>query len=316
MVAQGRANIERHLRNTMGAQLTAYVDDPEVIDIMLNPDGMLFVRREGQFSTRVGEIREQAAAALISSVAETLDRAPSSISKIISGPFPIGGCSFEGLLSPIVPSPVFCIRKKPTQLRGLTSYVDRGLLSQRFAEVLRTAVRDRKNIVIAGRACSGKTALANALLAQIAELAPSHRLAVVEEEPELLCPTDNAVYLRTCTSVNLSTLLESASRLRPDRVIVGEVRDRAAFDLIKSWRQGFSGGLTTIAAESCLSALARLEELVAEAVPGRMQEMIGQTIDLIIGVEKVGPVHRVSGILKIEAFRDGSYSTFDIGEQE
>lgn len=296
----------------MGQEVSAHLDDPAVAEIMLNPDGQLFVRREGQPTTRAGLFSEQAAETLIETVALAISRSASSRSPIVSGAFPIGGYSFEGLVSPIVPSPVFCIRKRSTQLFSLDSYVWSGAFSKADANLVRQAVLERKNIIVTGRPGSGKTALANAILAEIAAAAPHDRMAVLEDDAELHCRSDNTVYLRSNDLVDTVALIQSAQRLLPDRIIVGEIKDRAAFDLLKSWTAGFAGGLATLAADCCGSALMRLEQLVSESVPSPMRELIGESVDLIIGLERSGAVQRLSGLLQVETFRDGQYCTSDV----
>ena len=169
---------------------------------------------------------------------------------------PETGERFEGILPPAAPGPAFALRKRAVSIIGLDRYVADGILTTGQAEFLRHAVRERHNILIAGGTSTGKTTLANALLAEIA--ATGDRVLVLEDTIELQCAARDHVPLRTRAGVvSMTELVRATMRLRPDRVIVGEVRGGEALDLVKVWGTGHPGGIATIHAGSALGALLR-----------------------------------------------------------
>jgi type IV secretion system protein VirB11 len=114
----------------------------------------------------------------------------------------------------------------------------------------------------------------------------------------------------------MGRLLKSTMRLRPDRIVVGEVRDGAALTLLKAWNTGHPGGITTIHANSAQSALTRLEQLTAEASQQPMQAVIGEAVDLIVSIEKTARGRVVRDILHVEGFAHGEYRIQSCREEE
>ncbi len=213
---------------------------------------------------------------IIGSVAHALQTEADDMQPIISGELPIGGHRFEGLLPPVVSAPTFSIRRRASRLIPLDDYVDDGIMTESQAGLITHAISSRLNIVVAGGTGSGKTTLANAVIAEIVRQAPEHRLLILEDTSEIQCAAQNAVSLHTSDAADMARLLKSTMRLRPDRIIVGEVRDGAALTLLKAWNTGHPGGITTIHANSAASALRRLEQLTAEASQQPMREVIGK----------------------------------------
>jgi type IV secretion system protein VirB11 len=183
------------------------------------------------------------------------------------------------------------------------------MMTSHQASVIRNAIKSRLNIVVSGGTGSGKTTLANAVIAEIVETAPDDRLVILEDTAEIQCVAENAVALHTSNSVDMARLLKSTMRLRPDRIIVGEVRDGAALTLLKAWNTGHPGGVTTIHSNSATSALQRLEQLTAEVSQQPMQSVIGDAVDLIVSIERTGKGRRVTDILHVETFSAGRYLT-------
>jgi type IV secretion system protein VirB11 len=165
------------------------------------------------------------------------------------------------------------------------------------------------NIVISGGTGSGKTTLANAIIAEIVAASPDDRMVILEDTAEMQCAAENAVSLHTSDAIDMARLLKSTMRLRPDRIIVGEVRDGAALTLLKAWNTGHPGGVTTIHSNTAMSALRRLEQLTAEASQQPMQEVIGEAVDLVVSIERTGKGRRVRGVIHIEGYRNGRYQT-------
>jgi type IV secretion system protein VirB11 len=301
------------LQDALGATVTTALDDPDVVEIMLNPDGNLFIERGGQGIATAGRMASHDAETVIGKVAHALQIEVDQDHPIISGELPLGGHRFEGILPPAVPAPMFTIRKRASILIRLGQYVADGIMTCEQVEVIRNSIVDRLNIVVSGGTGTGKTTLTNAILAELIETSPEHRLVILEDTAEIQCAAENHVILRTTDTVDMGRLLKSTMRLRPDRIIVGEVRDAAALTLLKAWNTGHPGGIATIHSNSAAAALIRLEQLVAEASSQPMPEVIGEAVDLIVSIERTPGGRTVREILRVEGFRDGRYLTTPVG---
>lgn len=304
---QSRPRLVRKLQDALGERLCSALDDPTVVEIMLNPDGKLFIERLGMGVEAAGEMSASAAETVIGSVAHALRVETDECRPIVSGELPIGGHRFEGLLPPIVSLPTFSIRRRASQLVPLDEYVASRFMTIAQADMVRDAIARRLNIVISGGTGSGKTTLANAVIGEIVRVAPDDRLVILEDTTEIQCTATNSVSLHTSDSVGMAQLLKSTMRLRPDRIIVGEVRDGAALTLLKAWNTGHPGGVTTVHSNSAVSALRRLEQLTAEASQQSMQAVIGEAVDLVIAIERAGPGRRVRTVLRVEGFSGAAY---------
>lgn len=297
----------RKLQETLGDQLCAALDDANVVEIMLNPDGKLFIERLGHGVTPAGEMSPAAAEMVIGVVAHALQSEVDAQQPIISGELPIGGHRFEGLLPPVVAKPAFTIRRRASRLIPLDEYVRTGIMTEDQVATIRSAVSARLNIIISGGTGSGKTTLANAVIGEIVKSAPEDRLVILEDTAEIQCTADNAVVLRTSDSIDMARLLRSTMRLRPDRIVVGEVRDGAALTLLKAWNTGHPGGVATIHANTATSALRRLEQLTAESSQQPMQEVIGEAVDLVVSIERTSRGRRIRDVIHVERFADSQY---------
>ncbi|UXT61466.1 P-type conjugative transfer ATPase TrbB (plasmid) [Agrobacterium fabrum] len=299
----------RKLQEALGDQLCVALEDATVVEIMLNPDGRLFIERLGHGVAEAGVMTPAAAEVVIGSVAHALQSEADDERPIISGELPIGGHRFEGLLPPIVSGPAFTIRRRASRLIPLNDYVSSKVMTEAQVSAIRSAIDSRMNIIISGGTGSGKTTLANAIIAEIVSAAPEDRMVILEDTAEIQCAAENAVCLHTSDTVDMARLLKSTMRLRPDRIIVGEVRDGAALTLLKAWNTGHPGGVTTIHSNTAMSALRRLEQLTAEASQQPMQEVIGEAVDLVVSVERTGKGRRVREVIHIEGYRNNHYQT-------
>ncbi|MBO0134239.1 P-type conjugative transfer ATPase TrbB [Agrobacterium burrii] len=299
----------RKLQDALGDQLCVALEDATVVEIMLNPDGRLFIERLGHGVAAAGAMSSAAAEVIIGSVAHALQSEADDERPIISGELPIGGHRFEGLLPPIVSSPAFTIRRRASRLIPLTEYVKSKVMTEAQASAIRSAIDARMNIVISGGTGSGKTTLANSIIAEIVTAAPDDRMVILEDTAEIQCAAENAVSLHTSDTIGMARLLKSTMRLRPDRIVVGEVRDGAALTLLKAWNTGHPGGVTTIHSNTAMSALRRLEQLTAEASQQPMQEVIGEAVDLVVSIERTGKGRRVREVIHIEGYSNGRYQT-------
>jgi type IV secretion system protein VirB11 len=306
---RSHTRLVRKLQDALGDQLCVALDDATVVEIMLNPDGRLFIERLGHGVAEAGVMAPAAAEVVIGSVAHALQSEADDERPIISGELPIGGHRFEGLLPPIVSGPAFTIRRRASRLIPLEDYVTSKVMTEAQASAIRSAIAARMNIVISGGTGSGKTTLANAIIAEIVLSAPDDRMVILEDTAEIQCAAENAVCLHTSDTIDMARLLQSTMRLRPDRIIVGEVRDGAALTLLKAWNTGHPGGVTTIHSNTAISALRRLEQLTAEASQQPMQEVIGEAVDLIVSIERTGKGRRVREVIHIEGYRNNHYQT-------
>jgi type IV secretion system protein VirB11 len=297
----------RKLQEALGDQLCVALDDATVVEIMLNPDGKLFIERLGHGVAPAGEMSAAAAEMVIGTVAHALQSEVDTEQPIISGELPIGGHRFEGLLPPVVARPAFTIRRRASRLIPLEDYVRTGAMTEYQASTIRSAISARLNIVISGGTGSGKTTLANAVINEIVKSAPEDRLVILEDTAEIQCAAENAVLLHTSDSIDMARLLKSTMRLRPDRIVVGEVRDGAALTLLKAWNTGHPGGVATIHSNTAMSALRRLEQLTAEASQQPMHEVIGEAVDLVISIERTPRGRRVRDVIQVERFVNGQY---------
>ncbi|MBY2950928.1 P-type conjugative transfer ATPase TrbB [Rhizobium leguminosarum] len=297
----------RKLQEALGDQLCVALDDANVVEIMLNPDGKLFIERLGHGVTPAGQMSSAAAEMVIGTVAHALQSEVDTEQPIISGELPIGGHRFEGLLPPVVAKPAFTIRRRASRLIPLEDYVRTGVMTEYQAATIRSAISTRLNIIISGGTGSGKTTLANAVIHEIVKSAPEDRIVILEDTAEIQCAAENAVLLHTSDSIDMARLLKSTMRLRPDRIVVGEVRDGAALTLLKAWNTGHPGGVATIHSNSAMSALRRLEQLTAEASQQPMHEVIGEAVDLVISIERTPRGRLVRDIIQVERFINGQY---------
>ncbi|MBY5717087.1 P-type conjugative transfer ATPase TrbB [Rhizobium leguminosarum] len=297
----------RKLQEALGDQLCVALDDANVVEIMLNPDGKLFIERLGHGVTPAGQMSSAAAEMVIGTVAHALQSEVDTEQPIISGELPIGGHRFEGLLPPVVAKPAFTIRRRASRLIPLEDYVRAGVMTEYQAATIRSAISARLNIIISGGTGSGKTTLANAVIHEIVKSAPQDRIVILEDTAEIQCAAENAVLLHTSDTIDMARLLKSTMRLRPDRIVVGEVRDGAALTLLKAWNTGHPGGVATIHSNTAMSALRRLEQLTAEASQQPMHEVIGEAVDLVISIERTPRGRLVRDIIQVEQFINGRY---------
>lgn len=290
----------RMLRTALGPSISKWLDDPEIIEIMLNPDGKLWVDRQRCGMADSGETLGPAdGERIIRLVAHHVAAEVHDLSPRVSAELPETGERFEGLLPPVVTAPSFAIRKPAPAIFSLGNYVDAGIMSEAEAEVLRCGVTDRLNILVAGGTGTGKTTLTNALLAEIAKT--GDRVVLIEDTRELQCAAPNLVALRTKDGVaSLADLVRSSLRLRPDRIPIGEVRGAEALDLLKAWGTGHPGGVGTIHAGSTIGALRRMEQLIQEAVVTVPRALIAETINMIVLLVRDGTGRRVADISLVD----------------
>ncbi len=300
------------LASAMGPAIAAALADPLVVEIMVNPDGALRLDRLGEGRVDSGVRLEPAQVErIIRLVASHARSEVHAGAPIVSAELPPhgegAGERFEGVLPPVSLAPCFSIRKPASRVYTLADYVSDGIMAAEAARCLSLAVVERRNILVAGGTSSGKTTLANALLAEMAHL--DERVILIEDTRELQCAASDVVALRTrAGAVTMADLVRSTLRLRPDRIVVGEVRGREALDMLKAWNTGHPGGIATVHANNAVSSLYRLEQLIQEAVVGVPRQLIAEAIDMIVFIAGRGLGRRVETIVRVDGLdADGRY---------
>lgn len=290
---------ETMLKTAMGETVASALADPAVIEIMLNPDGQLWIERHGTGRVNSGKTMLPAEAErVIRLVGSHIGQDVTREFPIVSAELPGGGERFEGVLEPVAVAPSFTIRKPAAVVFTLNDYVKSDIMTVVQAQILRECITTRKSLLIVGGTGSGKTTLANALLHEVAKT--GDRVVILEDTRELQCDAPDKIALRTQTgSVSMADLVRSTLRLRPDRIIVGEVRGGEALDLLKAWNTGHPGGIATVHANSAKDGLNRLEQLISEKSARVPRTLIAMAVDVVIGITNTDGQRTVTDILSV-----------------
>ena len=313
--SEAQARGARMLRTALGTDIARWLEDPSVVEVMLNPDGRLWIDRLKEGIADTGQRLSAAdGERIVRLVAHHVGAEVHHGAPRVSAELPETGERFEGLIPPVVQAPCFAIRKPAVAIFGLTYYVAAGIMTEAQAQALRVAVAERANILVAGGTSTGKTTLVNALLAEIAT--SGDRVVLIEDTRELQCAAPNLVALRTKDGVaSLSELVRSSLRLRPDRIPIGEVRGAEALDLLKAWGTGHPGGVGTIHAGSALGALRRMEQLIQEAVVTVPRALIAETIQLVAVLAGRGSERRLTELARVTGLSPaGDYLLTPVGD--
>ena len=317
-------SLARHgamLRTAFGPAIAAALADPLTIEVMVNPDGVLRLDRLGEGRTETGvRLEPEQVERIVRLVASHVRAEVNAAAPIVSAELPshgegLAGERFEGLLPPVAPGPCFAIRKPAARIYTLADYVRDGVMAPGVARALADAAAERRNILVAGGTSSGKTTLANALLAEIARF--DERLVLIEDTRELQSAAADTVALRTSPgTVSMADLVRTTLRLRPDRIIVGEVRGPEALDMLKAWNTGHPGGIATVHANSARTALYRLEQLVQEAVAAVPRQLIAEAIDVVAFIAGRGAGRRLDALMAVEGLDEtGDYRTVRLADE-
>lgn len=305
------------LRRHAGQLLLDALADPLTIEVALNPDGSLWGERLGEDMSRIGSLEAYRAEALLRTLAGMLNKVITAESPQLDGEWPLDGSRFSGALPPVAARPMFSIRKRASRVFSLDEYVRSGVMTERQKERLCEAVRDHRNILVIGGTSSGKTTLTNAIIAEVARQYPQERLIIIEDTGEIQCASTNVVFLHTTVNVSMTLLLKQSLRLRPDRILVGEVRDHAALDLLDAWNTGHEGGIATLHANSAREGLTRLRGLVTrnQYAPGDIEEVIGQAVHCLVFLQRTEQGRRVREILEVKGWsrQAHDYETVAVG---
>lgn len=303
--------LQASLTHNLGPTIMAALHDPDVIEIMVNPDQTLWIEKLGQDMALCGTLPPAQSRLIISLVASALETTVTADRPIVEGELPLDGSRFEGLMPPIVSGPSFTIRKRASRVFTLSDYVDSGILLPAASDLLSQAIETRRNILVVGGTGSGKTTFVNAIIDGISRHCPTDRLIVIEDTAELQSASENTVFMRSSDGVPIQRLVKVSMRYRPTRILVGEVRDGSALDLLKAWNTGHPGGVATVHAGSAAAGLLRLEQLIAEATPVPMPALIAEAVDMICFIERAPGGRRVSDIVRVKGF-DPTTRSYDL----
>jgi type IV secretion system protein VirB11 len=301
--------IAEKLRRELGRDICGFLEEPDVVEIILNPDGKLWVERMGKPMVNFGRMMSHQAESIMTTVASVYKTTITRENPILECELPFDGSRFEALIPPVVAAPTFTIRRKALKIFTLADYVASSIMTERQCEIVKDAIRRHRNILVVGSTGSGKTTLTNALIDYIAEAFPAERLVIIEDTAELQCKSPNQVTLRATDQVDMLRLLKSTMRLRPDRILVGEVRGPEALALLKAWNTGHPGGLATVHADDGPLGLLRLEELVSEASITPRHQTIARTVHYVIFIEKTAEGRRVKEIVSVQGHDGTGYIT-------
>lgn len=295
------------LRRASGPELLAALEDPTTCEVMLNPDGRLWQERfgvEGGPMRQIGTIDRYRARAICDQVAGCLNKTITADRPQLDGEWPLDGSRFSGAIPPIVAAPMFSIRKRASRVITLDEYVAQGIMTPLQREILEQAVAEHKNILVVGGTSSGKTTLTNALIGEMVQIEPEVRLIIAEDTLEIQCAGVNAIFMHTAGDVTMTLLLKQMLRLRPDRIVIGEVRDHAALDVMDAWNTGHEGGIATLHASSAVRGLSRLRGLISRSdhAPADIEDVIGEAAHRIVYIERTSAGRRVQEIIAVDGY--------------
>ena len=308
--AEQSRRLNNKLKRELGACIVSALENPKVQEICVNSDGRIWLEEKGKRLYDTGEIiLPESLTAALGTISAMNGMELNATSTVLEGRLPLDGSRVSGTIPPTTPDgPSMCIRKHASSIFPLSQYVSEGRIPEEAAEYLRKAVRDAKNILVAGGASSGKTTFVNALIRELLEVTPNDRLLLIEDTKELKCATENKQNFATSKEVSIQDLLRVAMRYRPDRIIIGEVRGKEALDLLKSWNTGHPGGFATVHANDAPAALLRLEQLISEVSVTPMRALIAEAINVVVYMTEFGRLGRqVTEIISVTGYGEEGY---------
>jgi pilus assembly protein CpaF len=288
--------------------LEALLRDPKVSDILVNNKDLVYVERGGKLSKSDIVFRDDR------HVMQIIDRIVSKVGRRVDESSPMvdarlpDGSRVNAIIPPLaLDGPAVSIRRFGTGPLSADSLVELKSVSAEMMQVLAAAVRARISVLISGGTGAGKTTFLNMLSSYIPE---SERLITIEDAAELQLQQENIVRLETrppnvegTGAVKQRQLLVNCLRMRPDRIIVGEVRGDEAFDMLQAMNTGHEGSMTTIHANTPRDALSRLESMVAMGAFGLPERTVRQQIASAIGI-----------VVQCSRLSDGSRRVMSIAE--
>lgn len=302
------------LERDLGPIILSALADPKTVEVMLNADGKLWQERLGDKMKCIGTLSGSKGEAIIKTIAGFHGKEITRLKPILEGEFPLDGSRFAGQLPPIVPAPTFAIRKKAVAIFPLEQYVSDGIMTSSQFDSITKAVKDHKNILVVGGTGSGKTTLVNAIINKMVEFDPTERVFIIEDTGEIQCAAENYVQYHSTIDVPMTQLLKTTLRMRPDRILVGEVRGPEALDLLMAWNTGHEGGTATLHANNAKAGLDRLAMLISmnPESPRPIEPLIGEAVHVVVFIAKTQEGRRIQEIIQVSGYRDGHYITANL----
>ena len=286
------ANVESQARRASAlasalAPILPFLEDDSIVEIMLNADGSVWVDqlRVGMSCTSA-RMTPYEAETMLRFIASETNVELNAANPSLAAKLPLWGTRVQASIPPVVEAPVFSMRKPARVVFSLEDYVRCGVLSPNQHEALLEAIASHANILIGGGTGCGKTTFANALLKVIAERTED-RVLIIEDTPELQCEARNKIQVLVQAPVyTWQRAVMDAMRYRPDRILVGEVRDGSALELLKAWNTGHPGGMATIHANGTAAMLDRICQLIEEVVYPAPRLLVAQTINVCVHIRR------------------------------
>ena len=302
------------LERDLGPIILSALADPRTVEVMLNADGKLWQERLGDKMKCIGTLSISKGEAIIKTIAGFHGKEITRLKPILEGEFPLDGSRFAGQLPPVVPAPTFAIRKKAIAIFPLEQYVSDGIMTCNQFDAITKAVKDHKNILVVGGTGSGKTTLVNAIINKMVEFDPTERVFIIEDTGEIQCAAENYVQYHSTIDVPMTQLLKTTLRMRPERILVGEVRGPEALDLLMAWNTGHEGGTATLHANNAKAGLDRLSMLISmhPESPRPIEPLIGEAVHVVVFIAKTQEGRRIQEIIEVSGYRDGHYITSNL----
>jgi type IV secretion system protein VirB11 len=293
----------------LGETFMAAFRDPATVEIMLNADGQLWRERLGEGMRLIGRMRASQSEAVIKTVAGFYGKEITVANPVLESEFPLDGSRFAAQLTPVVSAPTFALRKRAVAVFTLEQYVEKGIMTARQRDVLVQAVRDHRNILVIGGTGSGKTTLVNAIIREMSEQCAEERVLIIEDTGEIQCIAENHVQYRTSPEVSMTQLLRTSLRMRPDRILVGEVRGPEALDLLMAWNTGHEGGAATLHANDARAGLSRLAMLISmhPDAPRPIEPLIGEAVHVLVHIGRTPTGRSIREIVEVDGYENGRY---------
>ena len=302
--------------------LEGLLRDPAISDILINRHDQVYIERNGVLELTSVVFKDdrhllRIIERIVSAVGRRIDESSPMVDARLAD-----GSRVNAIIPPIaLDGPCVSIRRFRTERLGPQDLVERGALTQPMLDFLKIAVGSRLNVIVSGGTGAGKTTLLNVLSGFISD---KERIVTIEDAAELMLRQRHVVRMETRPAniegrgaIKQRDLVINALRMRPDRIILGEVRGEEAVDMLQSMNTGHDGGLTTIHANTARDALHRLDTMVAMAnlnLPDRaIRQQIASAIHLLVHVTRLADGRRVvSGITEITGMEGDVLTTQDI----
>ena len=312
-VASRKGRALEKLKRDLGQEFLQKFLNPNLLEVMCNPneDGSssIFWEEQGQDMVYDPEMSKRfnssRAESVIKTIAGYYNKTVNEADPILESQFPIDGSRFTGIMPPVTTTPSFTIRKRPNRVFTLDEYVANGIMTEQQKAIIQQAITNRSNILVIGGTGSGKTTLVNGIIWEVTVQHPNERIYISEDTGEIRCDSPNKVHVYTTMSADLTKLVRTALRFRPDRIVVGEVRGAEALDLLDTWNTGHPGGVATVHANSAVLGLERLEGLITRNPfhPTEIRQLIAQVVNIIIFISKDRNTGRkIREIIKINGY--------------